>query len=90
MDSSRARSPLRTTEARDSLDNELAYPLSSHPMNRRTFLQHAAAGAAALALSENALADDSDLNVIQKEIEKRHDESVQRLQAWIRQPSICR
>jgi acetylornithine deacetylase/succinyl-diaminopimelate desuccinylase-like protein len=58
-------------------------------MNRRTFLQHAAAGAAALALSQNGLADDSDLTAIQKEIEKRHDESVQRLQAWIRQPSIA-
>ena len=30
-----------------------------------------------------------DLAAIQKEIEKRHDESVQRLQQWIRQPSIA-
>src|SRR6478672_6926076 len=68
--------------------------LSSHPMDRRTFLQATAAGAATLALSQNGLAENtnpssSDLNLIQKEIEKRHDESVQRLQHWIRQPSIA-
>src|SRR5436190_1867214 len=68
--------------------------LSSPPMDRRTFLQATAAGAATLALSQNGLADNaspsgSDLNLIQKEIEKRHDESVQRLQHWIRQPSIA-
>jgi len=61
------------------------------PMNRRTFLQATAAGAASLALSQKPFAASSnpDLAVIQKEIEKRHDESVQRLQAWIRQPSIA-
>src|SRR6266481_2456054 len=61
------------------------------PMNRRTFIQATAAGAATLALSHNSLAadDNPDLVVIQKEIEKRHDESVQRLQQWIRQPSIA-
>src|SRR6202795_846162 len=63
-------------------------------MDRRTFLQATAAGAATLALSQNGLADNtnpssSDLNLIQKEIEKRHDESVKRLQNWIRQPSIA-
>src|SRR2546429_2804793 len=63
-------------------------------MDRRTFLQGAAAGAATLALSQNELADNtnpssSDLNLIQKEIEKRHDESVQRLQHWIRRPWIA-
>src|SRR6202162_750895 len=63
-------------------------------MDRRTLLQAAAAGAATLALSQNGLAENtnpssSDLNLIQKEIEKRHDESVQRLQHWIRQPSIA-
>ena len=61
------------------------------PMNRRTFLQATAAGAASLALSQKPFAASSnpDLAVIQKEIEKHHDESVQRLQAWIRQPSIA-
>ena len=60
-------------------------------MNRRTFLQATATGAASLALSHNSFAADAnpDLGAIQKEIEKRHDESVQRLQAWIRQPSIA-
>src|SRR6202040_4415783 len=63
-------------------------------MDRRTFLQATAAAAATLALSQNGLAENtnpssSDLNLIQKEIEKRHDESVQRLQHWIRQPSIA-
>src|SRR3989442_3792675 len=62
-------------------------------MDRRTFLQGAAAGAAALAFSQNSLAEQTDSNpdltAIQKEIEKHHDESVQRLQQWIRQPSIA-
>src|SRR6266436_7767362 len=59
-------------------------------MNRRTFLQATAAGAAALVLSRNSFAaDNPDFIAIQKEIEKRHDESVQRLQQWIRQPSIA-
>jgi acetylornithine deacetylase/succinyl-diaminopimelate desuccinylase-like protein len=34
-------------------------------------------------------ADASDLKAIHAEIEKRHDESVHRLQDWIRQPSIA-
>src|SRR5881296_2317506 len=67
-------------------------------MDRRTFLQGAAAAAAALAFSQNSLAEQTnsslsgsnpDFTAIQKEIEKRHDESVQRLQQWIRQPSIA-
>ena len=59
-------------------------------MNRRRFLQTTAAGAASLAFSRNSFAaDNPDLSAIQKEIEKRHDESVQRLQQWIRQPSIA-
>ena len=62
-------------------------------VNRRTFLHGAAASAAALALplpawSSNALPAD-DLDAIRKEIEKRHDESLRRLQTWIKQPSIA-
>src|SRR5712664_1488605 len=59
--------------------------------DRRTFLQNAVAGAAALALPDwtRAAAAASDLDPIFAEIEKRHDESVQRLQQWIRQPSIA-
>src|SRR4029077_17824789 len=60
------------------------------PMNRRRFLQATAASAAMLAFSRNAIAaNNPDLAIIQKEIEKRHDESVLRLQQWIRQPSIA-
>jgi acetylornithine deacetylase/succinyl-diaminopimelate desuccinylase-like protein len=36
-----------------------------------------------------ARADEADLKAIQAQIEKRHDESVRRLQEWIRQPSIA-
>ena len=58
--------------------------------DRRTFLQGAAAGTAALAWpkwARGAAADD--LAAIRAEIEKRHEESVKRLQDWIRQPSIA-
>src|SRR5882757_9618228 len=67
-----------------------AVPIILPPMNRRRFLQASAASAASLAFSRNSFAaDNPDLAIIQKEIEKRHDESVQRLQHWIRQPSIA-
>ena len=58
-------------------------------MNRRDFLTTAAAGAAAMALPRFASAADPDLTPVWKEIEQRHDEAVQRLQQWIRQPSIA-
>ncbi|HEX3119098.1 MAG TPA: twin-arginine translocation signal domain-containing protein, partial [Candidatus Acidoferrum sp.] len=68
---------------------------SENPFDRRTFIQGAAAagilGAAALSLpnlTRSVLASD-DLDSIRKEIEKRHEESVHRLQEWIRQPSIA-
>jgi len=59
--------------------------------DRRTFLQTAAAGAAALVLPRwtAAAAPASDLDAIFTEIDKRHDESLKRLQTWIRQPSIA-
>src|SRR3984893_8041046 len=58
------------------------------------FLQGAAAsglvGAASLALPNWASgAAAEDMSAIQIEIEKRHDEAVQRLQEWIKQPSIA-
>jgi acetylornithine deacetylase/succinyl-diaminopimelate desuccinylase-like protein len=63
--------------------------------DRRTFLQGAAAtaavGAAALVLpgwTRGAVPAD-DMAAITAEIEKRHEESVKRLQTWIRQPSIA-
>src|SRR5277367_7111331 len=57
------------------------------PLNRRRFLQ---SSAAALAFTRRLpAADPGDLKAIQAEIDKRHGEAVQRLQAWIRQPSIA-
>jgi acetylornithine deacetylase/succinyl-diaminopimelate desuccinylase-like protein len=60
-------------------------------LDRRTFLQSAAASAAALALPKwaSGAAPLGHLEAIQKEIEKRHEESVRRLQEWIKQPSIA-
>jgi len=62
-------------------------------MNRRTFLAGAAATAAfsspSLLAADQASAEQPELKPVWKEIEKRHDESVQRLQTWIRQPSIA-
>ena len=61
-------------------------PLS---LSRRDFFERTAASAVGLASLRRASADPSDLKAIQIEIEKRHDESVRRLQDWIRQPSIA-
>lgn len=58
-------------------------------MDRRGLLAGAAAGGAMLALGGRARAATPDLKAIRAQIDKRHDEAVQRLQAWIRQPSIC-
>ncbi|MGB6683541.1 MAG: M20/M25/M40 family metallo-hydrolase [Candidatus Acidiferrum sp.] len=60
---------------------------------RRLFLQSAVASAAALALPRWAhagpIAAPDEMDTIRAEIAKRHDESVQRLQHWIQQPSIA-
>src|SRR6059036_2937186 len=59
-------------------------------MDRRAFLQDAAATAAAVALPGWARTNQpDDLAPIFAQIEKRHDEAVERLQQWIRQPSIA-
>jgi acetylornithine deacetylase/succinyl-diaminopimelate desuccinylase-like protein len=59
-------------------------------MDRRSFLQGLLAGATALSSTSRAsAADTSDLGPLRAEIEKHHDESVQRLQEWIHQPSIA-
>jgi acetylornithine deacetylase/succinyl-diaminopimelate desuccinylase-like protein len=58
-------------------------------MNRRTFLQAAACGTATFAIPRWAHADENNLSSIWPQIEKHHDENVQRLQEWIRQPSIA-
>jgi acetylornithine deacetylase/succinyl-diaminopimelate desuccinylase-like protein len=57
--------------------------------NRREFLKGTLAGAATFALGNFGKADKQDLNLITHEIEKRHDETVRRLQEWIKQPSIA-
>jgi acetylornithine deacetylase/succinyl-diaminopimelate desuccinylase-like protein len=62
-------------------------------MNRRDFVKSAALGAASFTLPgvmpRLRRADDAELRPIWAQIEKRHDEAVQRLQHWIRQPSIA-
>src|SRR5574341_1989193 len=58
-------------------------------MNRRLFLKNAAVGAAALAWTRRGASAQSEREGVRAEIEKRHDEAVRRLQAWIRQPSIA-
>ncbi len=63
--------------------------------DRRTFLEGAVASAAALALPNWAhaavvpAAPADEMDGIRAEIEKRHDQAVQRLQHWIQQPSIA-
>jgi acetylornithine deacetylase/succinyl-diaminopimelate desuccinylase-like protein len=57
-------------------------------LTRRDVLGAAATSVAALALPRFAFADDG-LAGVYAEIGKRHDEAVQRLQDWVRQPSIA-
>src|SRR6266849_6057539 len=61
--------------------------MSSLEMNRRAFL----IGAAAALVPAGGLraATTADLKPIQAEIEKRHDESVRRIQDWVKQPTIA-
>jgi len=59
-----------------------------NPFTRRDFLGATAASAAVLAFPRTLFADDN-LDAIQAEIAKRHAEGVQRLQEWVRQPSIA-
>jgi len=58
-------------------------------MNRRSFLEAAATSAASLAFARLGGAQAEDIHPIWREIDNRHDEAVQRLQEWIRQPSIA-
>jgi len=60
--------------------------MSTH--SRRDFLGAAGTSMAALALPRMVAGDDG-LAAIQAEIVKRHGEGVQRLQEWVRQPSIA-
>src|SRR5579872_5262358 len=63
-------------------------PQETPRIPRRAFLQ-SSAGAAALTWANRGQADGGDLKAIRAQIEKSHDEAVQRLQEWIRQPSIA-
>ena len=58
-------------------------------MDRRVFLQDAAAAAVAIALPGRVRKAEPDLAPVFAQIAKRHDEGVERLQQWIRQPSIA-
>src|SRR5438093_2198790 len=58
-------------------------------IDRRSFLQAAAAGAAVFARPLWGHAWAEDLASIGAEIEKRHEQAVKRLQDWVRQPSIA-
>jgi acetylornithine deacetylase/succinyl-diaminopimelate desuccinylase-like protein len=59
-------------------------------LDRREFVRDTAAAVAALAWPpRGARRQEPDLAPVFAEIEKRHDEAVQRLQAWIRQPSVA-
>src|SRR5713101_9080821 len=56
-------------------------------LSRRTVLRGSLAGAASLMLPRLARA--ADLAPVEREIQKRHGEAVQRLQEWIHQPTIA-
>src|SRR5947209_15668020 len=58
-------------------------------IDRRVFLQDAAAAAVAIALPGRARKAEPDLAPVFAQIAKRHEEAVERLQQWIRQPSIA-
>jgi acetylornithine deacetylase/succinyl-diaminopimelate desuccinylase-like protein len=60
-------------------------------MNRRAFLQNTITAAAAITATTRRAsgADASEIQAVAAEIEKHHDEAVERLQAWVRQPSIA-
>jgi acetylornithine deacetylase/succinyl-diaminopimelate desuccinylase-like protein len=59
-------------------------------IDRRTFIRGAAlAGAATLTMKQRAWPAADDFDPIRKEIARRHDETLKRLQEWIHQPSIA-
>jgi acetylornithine deacetylase/succinyl-diaminopimelate desuccinylase-like protein len=83
------KSDVPEPETSSSDPSSVEWQPESH--SRRTFLQGAAATAAALALPHwgHAAAETGNLAPVYAEIEKRHDESLKRLQDWIHQPSIA-
>src|ERR1700691_2297738 len=60
----------------------------THP-NRRLFLQRTMAAATVISAGRARSVEDADLKPLEAEIAKRHNEAVERLQNWIRQPAIA-
>ncbi len=58
-------------------------------INRRSFIRSTTAAGAALISGTALRSETPDVNALQAEIEKNHDENVRRIQDWIRQPSIA-
>jgi len=58
-------------------------------LNRRLFLQRTVAAAARAPAHHARAADAVDLKPLEAEVSKRHEEAIQRLQNWIRQPAIA-
>jgi len=58
-------------------------------IDRRAFLADATAAAVALSVPGRVQPGQSDLAPVFAQVEKRHRETVERLQEWIRQPSIA-
>jgi acetylornithine deacetylase/succinyl-diaminopimelate desuccinylase-like protein len=58
------------------------------PLKRREFLGATATTVVALSLPQFGFAEDS-ADAVEAEIKKRHGEGLQRLQEWVRQPSIA-
>jgi acetylornithine deacetylase/succinyl-diaminopimelate desuccinylase-like protein len=58
-------------------------------INRREFLQDATAATVALTLPRGVQTSQSDLAPVFAQVDRRHEETVTRLQEWIRQPSIA-
>jgi acetylornithine deacetylase/succinyl-diaminopimelate desuccinylase-like protein len=85
----RERSENHGNENNANSKNTNESPEFFYPTDRRTFLEAATAVAATFAVPRWAQSHPSDLDAIRAEIEKRHEESVMRLQTWIRQPSIA-
>jgi acetylornithine deacetylase/succinyl-diaminopimelate desuccinylase-like protein len=63
--------------------------MESPRIDRRAFLQDATAAAVALTVPGRAQTSQSDLAPVFAQVERRHQETVERLQEWIRQPSIA-
>jgi acetylornithine deacetylase/succinyl-diaminopimelate desuccinylase-like protein len=59
------------------------------PISRRDFLEATATTAAVLGLPRLTTGADDPLAAVRAEVKKRHDESVARFQAWVKQPSIA-